>query len=246
MEKTLALLLMFLMYASRAAFSQHHCDSSPNSKLVENMARALQQEDVLLGVFEVPTDFRPVILSSGEFLENSFDYQTLTIRYNLSKLWTVKEIKGNIPSFIFTSSLYARKTGQKISPFHPMPGSQWILALRHFTNEFSWIQPKEVKELQATIVGKNWFQPYNGQLGIICQNWPRDNVTSNMNYLTLFDIFTNSDIQLPDDFAFMISFIENQKRRGMWTIEDMAVARHAIKTDFGKAVLEEIFATQKW
>ncbi len=208
--------------------------------LADNFADAFQQADIVLGVYEMPIDLRPVVLPSGEYLENSSEYSETTIRYSLSKLWLVSSITTNAPTFIFTSSLHARREGHTISPFHPLPGSKWILALRHFTNEFTWIDAGSANILQSSIIGKNWFQPFNGRLGYICQYWPTNSPGRGLDYLKRAEVYVNSDETIVADLHRIYNFMDVRKSEKVWTKEDAASAREMIKTDFGKAVLERI------
>ena len=55
--------------------------------VADSFADAFQQDDIVLGVYEMPIDLRPVVLPSWEYLEYSSEYSETTIRYSLSKLW---------------------------------------------------------------------------------------------------------------------------------------------------------------
>jgi hypothetical protein len=245
MKTFLGIFLILVSFSSvRYVLAEGSSIENIDYAVADNFADAFQQADIVVGVYEMPIDLRPVVLPSGEYLENSSEYSETTIRYNLSKLCLVSSITTNAPPYIFTSSLHVRREGHTISPFQPLPGSKWILALRHFTNEFIWIDAESANKLKPSIIAKNWFQPFNGRLGYICQYWPTNLTGGDIAYLKSAEVYVNPDEAIVEDLHRIYNFMDVRKNEKVWTIEDALSAWEIIKTNFGKTVLERIIRSK--
>ncbi|MCZ7592123.1 MAG: hypothetical protein M5U15_08180 [Kiritimatiellae bacterium] len=140
--------------------------------VAENFADAIQDKDVVLGVFEVPDDGRPTVLPSGDILENIPGYSEALLRSGLCLLKTVESLHGDAPAFVFVSQLPVRVEHEPYEPFVALPGSRWILALQKHAADIAMVGGLGEKHEAIDVVEQNTLKLFNGSRGAACLRWP--------------------------------------------------------------------------
>lgn len=174
--KMLSLLISVLLVALAFDSLGGSLGTYDNSEQVvaENFADAIQDKDVVLGVFEVPDDASPTVLPSGDYLENIPGYSEVLLQNGLCLLKSIEFLHGEAPAFVFVSQLPVRVEREPYAPFIALSGSRWILALQKHTNDIAVAGRVDKGHESIDIVRQNMAKLFNGNRGAACLEWPRE------------------------------------------------------------------------
>lgn len=214
-------------------------DNADNA-VAQNFADALQTNDVIFGVFEVPDGKSPTVLPSGDYLENVPGYSEALLQNGLSQLRAVESLHGEVPAFVFVSQLPVRVDREPYAPFIAIPGSRWILALQKHTNDITLAGGVDKRHESVDIVRQNIVKLFNGNRGAACLEWPKNRGVEQPRHVV------NVNSTVLDD----IRKIRNHQAvpkgtRGKLT-EDSDNLQYLLKSQFGKSMYQHIRTTGEW
>lgn len=147
------------------------------SNYVDTFAQAFKDPNILIGVFEYPSEPSRNTLSSGEILEYIPGYHEASIRFNLNMLKCVKPIKGQFPeALVLVPTLFPPMVEERpsIPAFTPLMGSKWVLALKKTSKEYRISQFGVQIEKYEFLNDRTMFTVSRYGHGALCLKWVGD------------------------------------------------------------------------
>lgn len=218
---------------------------------VHNLATALLDEGLLMGVFETKRSAdlpeNEWILNSGRSLRSYENWRDL-IGNNWVRMWTVTPIKGEFDRIIFWKNtsgglIESEPRDLRVIPFF---GSQWLLILRpaldaagrvippkYYSEKEKWrgeegfLYTQEEVNRYPFLNEHNLFSLYDMLSGAICLKWPDDAPSGRY--------FVHPK-ELVDDLKLIQEILETEKA----SIDAIKNIIDKLHTATGRAVAEEI------
>jgi hypothetical protein len=219
------------------------------SNYVETFAQAFKDPNILIGVFEQPTEVSRNTLSSGQILEDIPGYHEAMIRFSLSKLRCIKPIKGQSPEPVVLVTrlmppvLEARR---RIPAFIPLMGSKWVLALKKTSKEYriSRFGGQDVEKYKF-INDRTMFRVLRYGHGSLCLKWSDyktifPNIPEPKKPSHVVDV-TESLVDDFNDIQKVIPIIQKEKKDP----NEMAAITNtskALKSNVAKSIFEKVLA----
>jgi hypothetical protein len=211
-------------------------DTFDNSEkaVAVNFADAIQDKDVVLGVFEVPDDASPTVLPSGDYLENIPGYSEALLQNGLCLLKSVESLHGEAPAFVFVSQLPVRVEREPYAPFIALPGSRWILALQKHTNDIAVAGGVDKRHESIDIVRQNMAKLFNGNRGAACLEWPKEKGVEQPRHVV------NVNSTVLNDIRRIRNHQAVQKGTRDRPTEDSDNVQDLLESEFGKSMYQRI------
>lgn len=207
---------------------------NPEKAVAENFADAIRVKDVVIGVFEVPDDATPTLLSSGDYLENIPGYSEALLQNSLCLLKSTESLHGEAPAFIFLSQLPVRVERDSYAPFIALPGSRWILALQKHTNDISMIGGIDKRHESVDVVRQNTAKLFNGYRGAACLEWPKEKGVEQPRHVVNVNSTVLNDIRLIRNHQSVQKGTRDKPTEGPDNLQCL------LESEFGKSMYQRI------
>ncbi len=219
------------------------------SNYVETFAQAFKDPNILIGVFEQPTEVSRNTLSSGQILEDLPGYLEAMIRFSLSKLRCIKPIKGQSPEpVVLVTGLMPPviEARPRIPAFTPLMGSKWVLALKKTSKEYriSRFGGQDIEKYKF-INDRTMFRVLRYGHGALCLKWsdyktmfpniPEPNKPSHLVEVTesIVEDFNNIQQIIP---------IMQKEKINPNELASITNTSKALKTNVAKSIFEKVLA----
>jgi hypothetical protein len=182
-------------------------EMAAGSNYVDTFAEAFKDPNMLIGVFEYPSEPSRNTLSSGEILEYIPGYHQASIRFNLNMLKCIKPIKGQSPEpVVLVPTLFPPMVEERpsIPAFTPLMGSKWILALKKTSKEYRISRFGDQIEKYEFLNDRTMFTVSRYGHGALCLKWVGD-------YKKIFPKFTPKAKKPSDLVEFTESLVDDFK-----------------------------------